>query len=355
MSNSGYFVSFFFDLLQVCGNVLFNYSTSYNFNLQDPSSKRNSGSSFLRRSGDYSKTPLTFDNPGYRRSFELRPHRYNSWYDPEATDYEYSQNNAYLVPSKSRAPERRSMSASRLNEKHSIDRNGRGSLNSLHNYVPKVCNIGGGVLEPNGQYKFPREDHNVDMPNRETAPGRRGLPRTQIEKKIDKKSKYEPDSPRFKYTYRSRSFDPDYYFDRAPRNEPQYYTVDNRHSKNRNSKGSSDRKGGHVSRKDKNNKSKASRARDTDYDRIDMYSRSQHHHNNFMRNDENAIISSNLNPSVAFIYKGPIQSTGGSGSGSKSYRERNHHGNDNTNVQYRHHSYKPRSNGVNVHVYQTKL
>ncbi|WAR18209.1 hypothetical protein MAR_000183 [Mya arenaria] len=198
------------------------------------SSKRSSGSSFIRRSTDFSRLPVMFDNPAYRRSIELRPvSPHCNWYDPDAANYEYSITNANLVTRKPTSPKGRSLSTSRIFDKRLSGnpndlKSSRASLreyvpkilkpdssdNEISNYIPKSAkvNIQNGVI-PNS--KQPRSS------------SQRSLPRTPME---DHPVNFNAD-PRstFRQTYRSKSFDPDFNL-QTERPDINYYTLNNRRS-----------------------------------------------------------------------------------------------------------------------------
>lgn len=209
----------------------------HNFQETPYSSKRNSGSSFLRRSTDLSRQPpVVFDNPAYRRSFEFKPNRattsfYGSWYDPDAANFEYSQANANLVAQKQNSPKGRSVSSSRLYDKQfnpNPDVVNRVNRRSLRDYVPKV--LGGSSDNFNSPYGK-HSKQNGSLPNgiNQRSSDKRSLPRTDIE---SSDLNYSADPyPRFKPSYRSRSFEPDLRPEPINRPEVNFSTIDNRRGK----------------------------------------------------------------------------------------------------------------------------
>ncbi|XP_052273333.1 uncharacterized protein LOC127873484 isoform X2 [Dreissena polymorpha] len=204
-------------------------------------SNRNSGSSFIRRSMDFTRS-TTYDNPAYRRSFELRPTSYrSSWYDPDAANYEYSLTNANLVTRKQTSPKWRSVSNSRLQEtrgnaNHEIGEQKRSnSKTSLHHYVPKIFHTGSDNVISRGtrvSVSPERQCHNGHLPakidNRhKSQSGRRN---NCDSKPHDNGPAY---SPSFRPSFRSRSYDPDLHSATEGRPTVEYFTVDNRKKKSK--------------------------------------------------------------------------------------------------------------------------
>lgn len=295
------------------------------------SSKRNSGTFLFRRSGDFSRSPpVVFDNPAYRRSFELRPRRFNSWYDPEATDYIYSQNNANLITRRSRSPERRSVSTSRLNENRVPAHRRHGSSSSwhsnIHDYVPKVIhsNSEGDFRKQSPYYIY--NSQNGILPNGRTSPPNRGsLPRTPIEN--SRKSKNN--RAKVKRSYRSKSCDPDTSGGSSPWDESQLFSVDRTYPRNHYTKQNQSTKSRDRGGSDKMNRRRHNRNNDIEmtYDRIyrtnsegKNYQPSHNSTRNSSHRDKNhKILSSNLQP-VSFRYLGQADDTRNSRSRSNSER-----------------------------------
>ncbi|XP_045180689.2 uncharacterized protein LOC123539942 isoform X2 [Mercenaria mercenaria] len=341
-----------------------------------PSSKRNSHSSLFRRSGDFSRSPpVVFDNPAYRRSFELRPHRYNSWYDPEATDYSYSQINANLISRKSRSPERRSVSTSRLHDNHAPEHRRHGSSSSWHSsireYVPKMLHSSSeGDFGQNSPYYH--SSQNGLLHNGANSPSQRTLPRTPIEKR-GKPKEMRPD---FKHSKRSRSYDPDMSAGSGSWEESHFISMDDGRSRSQYIKNNTSKKSTSRGRRDRHKKGKEKRQHDIEipFDRIyrtNSESRNnhlpiQHSNNSSYKGRSSNIVSSNLYP-VSFKYNGPADGYDRNRSLSSSDRSPDvndyymGHGrslmdrrsDNNRRYSNRHSSYKPDSN--EIYMFQTKL
>lgn len=329
------------------------------FFLQDMSysSKRNSGSSFIRRSGDYSRSPpIVFDNPAYRRSFEFRPNRsssfHGSWYDPDAANYEYSLANANLVTLKQSSPKGRSVSSSRLFDKQA--NTNPANRTSLREYVPKVLRGSGDIS--NSQYKI-YTGHNGSLPNgiNHRASDKRNLPRTDIE---GSNVNYSSDPfPRFRQSYRSRSFEPDLRPEPINRPEVNFSTVDNRRGKRYSKHGA--RNNDSSRKRDKHYKSKSQRENGSGA-HIDKIHRSNSTGRTNHQQDGSAypgyhpdgrIISSNLHSGTyAFLKNEPPKSRDGGTNGQR--RPRSPSIEDKRNNCYEV-QYRP-VNGK-VYMYQTKL
>lgn len=339
--------------------------TTCSFLFPQESSKRNSGSSLFRRSGDFTRSPpVVFDNPAYRRSFELRPRRFNSWYDPEATDYDYSQNNANLINRKSRSTERRSLSASRLNDKQVSEHQRHGSSSSwhpsIHDYVPKVVHSNSEeVFHRNSPYHLHGSQNGL-LPN-DTPPNRRSFPRSHVENS----RKYKNSRDHFNHSYRSKSYDPDMSGGSSLWEETQFFTMDKNRPKSRYTKQKQSRKGTDKNRSEKISKRKRNNEIDRIY-RTESDDRNNHFPNELPKNSSYKILSSNLQP-VSFIYRGPTHDhrKGRSRSSSErstdindyymnqesSYRDwsSDNHRRYNSRLS----SYKPENN--EIYMFQTKL
>lgn len=346
-----------------------------------PTSKRNSGSSLFRRSTDFSRATVVFDNPAYRRSFDLRPHRYNSWYDPDAADYDYSQINANLVTRKSRSHEKRSVSTSRLSDRQVAENSGHGrsrSFNaSLHDYVPKVFNSSNeGAFSKHSPYY----QQNGHIPNGivKNSHNLRTLPRTPIE---NAEKRNETDSgQRFKKSYRSRSFDPDLSGGSGHWEQSQFMSMDSDRSRSRYVENNRDKKT-NLSRKDKMGNGTDRRQQDIAIPCSRIYqTNSNNRSNQFQyepsknsnhtdRNTKTKIISSNLQP-VSHVHIGSEKLNGHYRGHSRSNGDRGTHLDDNYRGQSmshrgtssgvnerrhsnRHASYKPNNN--EMFMFQTKL
>ncbi|XP_060576737.1 homeobox protein 2-like isoform X2 [Ruditapes philippinarum] len=341
-----------------------------------PASKRNSGSSLFRRSGDFTRSPpVVFDNPAYRRSFELRPSRYNSWYDPDATDFNYSQNNANLIARKSRNSERRSVSTSRLNDKntHAQEHRRHGSSSSWHSsirdHVPKMLNSSSeGDFEQRSPYLYSSQNRLISNGVNNSP----GLPRTPIENVGNQK---RPNS-KSKHSYRSRSYDPDLSTGSGSLEETQFMSINNERSRGQYMKHNQSKKNVARERKEKMSKRKDRRPTDIDipHDRIyrnnsenrNKYSPIQYPRNSSYRGTESHILSSNLHP-VSTNYNGVGDNYGRNRSRTNSDRSpdvddyyagqgrsfRDISSDNNRRYNNRHSSYKPDRN--EIYMFQTKL
>lgn len=344
-----------------------NYWESLLLSFTQDSSKRNSGSSLFRRSGDFSRTPpVVFDNPAYRRSFELRPHRFNSWYDPEATDYDYSQNNANLINRKSRSTERRSLSASRLNDKRVSEHQRHGSSSSwhpsIHDYVPKVVHSKSEeVFSRNSSHHLHGSQNRLLQNDSNTPPNRRSFPRSHVENN----RKYSNNREHFHHSYRSKSFDPDMSGGSSPWEETQFFTMDKNRSKSRYAKQNQSRKGTDRNRSEKISKRKRNNEIDRIY-RTESEDKNNQFSNELPKNSNYKILSSNLQP-VSFIYSGPTHDRRKSRSRSNSERSsdindyymnqdssyRDWSSDNHRRYSSRQSSYRPENN--EIYMFQTKL
>lgn len=184
--------------------------------------------------------------------------------------------------------------------------NGKINRGSLRDYVPKVLGGNGDSVPPNSPYgKY--YGQNSSLPNgiNHRANDKRELPRTAID---SAEVNYSSDPfPRFRQSYRSKSFDPDLRPEPINRPEIDFSTVDNRRSK-RYSKHSTRNL---ERRRDKNSKNKSQRmnGNSVQTDRIHR-SYSAGRANRWEETpyqDDNRILSSNLDAGTyVVVQKDPV-------------------------------------------------